>query len=153
MYKMKFINNKWNPTFSRNTKSSRSFPLSLSVVCSCAGLGQHRELEKGAFEHGSQWAPRFGPPPFFPPLKILSFLSTAACLDLSIFNLSPLSFLHAPNTCITWVSNASRNPWRHRVFHAQVVTSSSCQKRSTTTHAISSHPNFHASKIQTENQT
>lgn len=64
MYKMKFINNKWNPTFARNTQSSCFFPLSLSES-SWTRSGWYRELEKGDFEHGSQWAPCFGPPPFF----------------------------------------------------------------------------------------
>lgn len=47
---------------------------------------------------------------YFFPLKILPFLSTAARLDLNIFSLSLFSFLHAPNTCITRVSDEPRNP-------------------------------------------
>lgn len=137
MYKMKFINNKWNPTFSRNTVILLFPSLSLRVVCSWIRSGWYRELEKGDPECGSQWAPCFGPPPFFfSPLKILPFLSVAACLDLNIFSLSPVSFLHAPNTCITWVSSESRSPWRHRAFHAQVAASCTFQKRNTATHDI-----------------
>ena len=153
MYKMKLINNKWNPTFSRNTKSSCSFPLSLWELCvlvwGWADIGSWRKVPL-SMEVNELHA--LGLHHFF-PRKILPFLSTAACLDLNVFNLSPLSFLHAPNTCITRVSNESRNPWRHRVFHAQVATSCGCQKRNTTTHAVSSHPNFHANKNQNENQT
>lgn len=151
MYKMKFINNKWNPTFPRNTKSSCPFPLweLCALVWGWANTGSWKRcLWAWKSMISMLWASNI----FF-PLKILPCLSTAACLDLNIFNLSPLSFLHAPNTCITWVSNHSRNPWRHRAFHAQVATPCSCQKRNTTTHAISSHPNFHANKNQTQNQT
>lgn len=87
MYKMKFINNKWNPTFSRNIQSSCSFRLSESCVLVnkvrlIQGLGE-RCLWAWKSMSSMLWASTI----FF-PLKTLPFLSTAACLDLNIFSLS-----------------------------------------------------------------
>lgn len=88
MYKMKFINNKWNPTFSRNIQSSCSFRLSESCVLVnkvrlIQGLGE-RCLWAWKSMSSMLWASTI----FF-PLTTLPFLSTAACLDLNIFSLSP----------------------------------------------------------------
>lgn len=149
MYKMKFINNKWNPTFSRNTQSSCSFPLSLWELCACeqgqADTGSWRKVTL-SMEISELHALDLH---YFFSSKKPAFLSTASCLDLNTFSLSPVSFLHAPNTCITRVSNESRSLWRHRAFHAQVATSCPFQKRNTATHAIPYIWIF----IQTKNKT